>query len=1749
MPRVVGVQPAAVEIYWKYRLESIQSIRLGTVLTKPNMDSDLILDGIQNEGLVDVNFIPSAERIDLYYRSLNEAGRGPSVDIIATTDEFLLNNSIQKRTSDLYMRGAGVLNLQAGDILRVEDEMVIVESHVLLNRTQLYEGIIAFWYLNEGGGDRSNVFTSDKLENFTQNPVLSQDGPQAGTDAAHFTGSITNPQALSAKFSERLSLGNTDNNNGFTFSCWARLHDNSVDRVIISRYGSVAGGRREFQLQYNSAQNRFEALLSKSSLGIETIYTMTHSGNVAENTWYFIICWFDTTANRLYLSVNNTPENIIIPTTGAIQYASIPTTIGAQLVEESNNSARLVVSNPWNGRIANVGFWKRVLTGAERISLFRDYTLDSVPAAHVILEDRGAHGTTAVAHNADVIITKMRPTVPHNSIVMDALADNDIPDAPESFLCVPSGDDAEIGVETVVSPPIGNRKTIKRIEIQAKTAPIFPSNIEFTTGSKLILSGPHGGEVTQGGNELITSFDLSGLAPPHHLYTYENIDVDTGIVVAAYAYTINTIEAIPGTSNWRIRINESFVASRGIFGNSRDVFFLVVRGWLDAPRDYVINDAPLVTPPAGDFHSHEPFQRFYKTTKNIYLRARYINRNGAGPWIYWDGVNGSTDKSSAVLFSPAGIQLPAIDLTPQRHSQAWTVNVQIRPVDHDTIRWSAGIVKFSDGTTQTVSTSGSPKTLSPDSNNGVWYVYKRFSSSILQFTQDFSIAIGTDRIDMGIAVTTATANGMATVLIKGDSGGPHISAQSIAVNVLSALSANLGEVLAGILTGLLIRTSASGQRLELSSNNILEAFNATENVGRLGIATDPMGVEPDYLFIQSIGTSRSLGISSESDVGIFTNTPVGGDQFQGVLRIFARFVNMSLNPGGNLNVTSGDIVNIGSLRLDAGQSLGGALIARDGKVTIYVDSANQLKAILPDGTIENLTGAGSGPTTLGAADVTLITTNFGNNIPTTVTNVQALADAVDNLVLGGTGGTDMLAGTAVTLDPTNFGNNLPVSIIDVQAFADAVDDLVLGMGSGGPPFTADVDFGGFDALNIGEAEIDSLAKDGPGSIQITDDVEISTGKNILFAGIPSDIGTESNQFANAWGNACILNSLALRDNQDFTAQAGRTIIYVEGAGSNRQVKIRYPDGTTDDLPGEAGELPEPVTSLAGSAVTLDPTNFGGNLPVTIVNVQAFAEAVDDLTLETDDQTAAEVSLDPSSFGGNLPVTIEDVQALADAVDNLTLGTSVQLPPVVYLSASTESTTPGGAVTLRWNTDQTSVLTFNQGIGGVTSVASGSMVVNPLVTTHYRAIASGAGGAPDTSSVVVVVAGTAPDLPVIDSFTIDDLSVAPGGSTNLRWATTDATEVEIIADINGEAPVGDLDLDGSVEVTPGEAVTFTLRARNAANVVVEATVSVSITYPRTTTARRLFVADSTSDRLFEVDPDGSTSQGTSRTMPSGLTQPGGMVNYGESLLVSDDSGDELWDLDQDGGNGQGIKLRDFPSEISSPLAIVVYKNRVLVMSGKRIYEVHPHGENSQVNLLRVADPVPPVLAQGAAVYEGRLIIVSQDDRLIELDPDGTDDQGVMLRSLPADIAFPVSATVHDGRFFVSNNFPDALWEVDPDGADDEGTELREFPALLNAPIGMASIPPINSDADPVVGTFSYTRNGTSVTFSWETLFADEVRLQIASSDDPGAYIDFVTGLDPGGTQVQTIDQSSGLYWRIKAINNTGPTTYSDGLIPS
>ena len=87
--------------------------------------------------------------------------------------------------------------------------------------------------------------------------------------------------------------------------------------------------------------------------------------------------------------------------------------------------------------------------------------------------------------------------------------------------------------------------------------------------------------------------------------------------------------------------------------------------------------------------------------------------------------------------------------------------------------------------------------------------------------------------------------------------------------------------------------------------------------------------------------------------------------------------------------------------------------------------------------------------------------------------------------------------------------------------------------------------------------------------------------------------------------------------------------------------------------------------------------------------------------------------------------------------------------------------------------------------------------------------------------------------------------------------------------------------------------------------------------------RLLVADITGDELYEIDPDGSDTEGTRlRAFPSGLTFPQGMTVLGSRLLVADNTGDDLWEIDPDGSDTEGTRLRAFPSGLTAPTGMTV-----------------------------------------------------------------------------------------------------------------------------------------------------------------------------------------------------------------------------------
>ena len=420
---------------------------------------------------------------------------------------------------------------------------------------------------------------------------------------------------------------------------------------------------------------------------------------------------------------------------------------------------------------------------------------------------------------------------------------------------------------------------------------------------------------------------------------------------------------------------------------------------------FVVGPTAVASPIEESFDFAVPIQG-----KTIYVSAFATSIFGMSIWATTP-IGVTTETFSSLVKKYESATTPP-SVTP-RHALAWTTNIKMRPVDKDTIRWDAGNVKFSDGVTQTVASTGSPKTLSPASNDGVWYVYKLFNSSTIRFTQNYSTAIGSSRIQLGIVVVSADDGNDATVLIKGDSGGPHISAQSIAVNTLSALTGNIGEVTSGTITGVLIRSARSGQRIQMTSpadavghRNLLEVFNATHIAGQLGIFADPRGNLGNLFYMLSKGSNRDLGMGSERAVYVFTNTIDNANQFRGKFEVFAKEAKFTLGSGGFLQLDGGDLRKVGDVALDSLTKDGAGHI--DVRSDVDFNSKRILNAVFETAVIADII-----PNVTLTADDRSITS--GQSVILTWTSGDAVSVSISQSI----GSVTPVSGGTRTVNPTN----------------------------------------------------------------------------------------------------------------------------------------------------------------------------------------------------------------------------------------------------------------------------------------------------------------------------------------------------------------------------------------------------------------------------------------------------------------------------------------------------------------------------------------------------------------------------------------------------------------------------------------------------------------------------------------------------------------------------------------------------------
>jgi hypothetical protein len=211
----------------------------------------------------------------------------------------------------------------------------------------LTDNLIAFWELEEASGTRNDAHSTNHL---TDTNTVTQATGKVG-NAGQFT--AANTEYLTLADNAAMSTGDID----YTFAGWAYLDNKSTFRIVLSKWGVGAGTNQEYQIRYSSSLDRYQFVIG----GTSTVNTVDadNLGSPSVAAWYFIAAWHDSVANQIGISINAGTANTQAWTEGSVD---------SSYQFELGHGTQ--VGFPFDGRLDQWGFWKRVLTGAERTALY-----------------------------------------------------------------------------------------------------------------------------------------------------------------------------------------------------------------------------------------------------------------------------------------------------------------------------------------------------------------------------------------------------------------------------------------------------------------------------------------------------------------------------------------------------------------------------------------------------------------------------------------------------------------------------------------------------------------------------------------------------------------------------------------------------------------------------------------------------------------------------------------------------------------------------------------------------------------------------------------------------------------------------------------------------------------------------------------------------------------------------------------------------------------------------------------------------------------------------------------------------------------------------------------------------------------------------------------------------------------------------------------------------------------------------------
>lgn len=232
----------------------------------------------------------------------------------------------------------------------------------------LVDNLISYWSLEDA---IDTPGTNDLTDN---NGVTFVSGKVGNAGSFPFGTS----RYLSIANNTSLEVGDVD----ATWTCWVYLNSTSTAKGIFAKWAAANDG--DYRL-FHASGGAFIFTVRNSANSANAVATW--GSNAAADTWYFVACRHDATANLISISVDaGTPVTAVL--SGGTRISANGFAIGALNIASTFH----------NGLVDEFGFWKRYLSDAEITELYnggsgRDYAYIAGGAGivHPLFGGEGIH--------------------------------------------------------------------------------------------------------------------------------------------------------------------------------------------------------------------------------------------------------------------------------------------------------------------------------------------------------------------------------------------------------------------------------------------------------------------------------------------------------------------------------------------------------------------------------------------------------------------------------------------------------------------------------------------------------------------------------------------------------------------------------------------------------------------------------------------------------------------------------------------------------------------------------------------------------------------------------------------------------------------------------------------------------------------------------------------------------------------------------------------------------------------------------------------------------------------------------------------------------------------------------------------------------------------------------------------------------------------------------------------------------------